>query len=131
MTTKQAQDAMKKYGSANRAGRALHVHHSAICRALAKGEQAAASDTLLSVDAAIAPHDIVGSALKIVEAIPAGQVKPDIVVRRELNVSEERWRRARGSIRLSGFSYQMPDKAFVWGRKATITTLSARMKEIL
>jgi hypothetical protein len=90
----------------------------------------ASPSNLLTVDAVVAPHDSVARALDAVRAIPAGRLLPDDALRREVGVGNDRWRSVRGSARLAGFWYALPDRALVWGQKATIAALAAKMKEV-
>jgi len=85
----------------------------------------------LSIEDVVAPHDKVGEALSKIKSIPAGQLMDDETLRKEVSISNDRWRRARGSTRLAGLWYILPDKSYVWGQKSTIASLDARLKEVL
>ena len=95
------------------------------------GNDASTSLKTRSVSDIIAPHDIVGKALALISKIPRGEVMEDDMFRKELVVGDSKWRRAKGSTRLSGFWYVMPDKSMVWGQKATISMVAEKMKDIM
>lgn len=84
-----------------------------------------------SIESAIQPHDKVALVLGIVKGIPAGQLMADDTVRKEIGVGGDRWRAIRGSTRLSGLWYKMPDGTLVWGQKATVAQVEARIREVL
>jgi hypothetical protein len=109
--------------------RVLGVRAVQVVRKAGPMDEASAS-SLLTVDAVVAPHDSVARALDAVRAIPAGRLLPDDALRREVGVGNDRWRSVRGSARLAGFWYALPDRALVWGQKATIAALAAKMKEV-
>ena len=83
-----------------------------------------------ALDDVVSKYDAVGDALLKVGAVPERQLISDDDLRRELGLGYDRWRRVRGSARLAGHWHQMPDKSLLWGRKATITTLAERLKEL-
>ena len=85
----------------------------------------------VSVNDLLKKHDMIGTAERIVRAIPSGQVMPDETLRKELNLGSERWRRAKGSNRLKGYWTALPDKTIVWGSTKTIESLEEQIKEIL
>ena len=78
----------------------------------------------------IKPHDKVGRVLEIIAEIPSGEFIDDETIRKEVSVSRDRWRSVRGSTRLAGHWYQMPDKSTVWGARDDIDSLDERIREI-
>lgn len=94
-----------------------------------KGATIMAGSTM-TVAEVLAKHDIIGMALQIVGAVDKGTVITDETLRKELNLGADRWRRARGSVRLSEHWTSLPDKSIVWGRKETVRSLEERIKEI-
>lgn len=140
MQKEEAQQAIEKYGSVAKASKAMGVGWHTLARALGKEEGGRCGrvhapfttpDADLSVAAVLASHDLVGRAVAIVGDIPAGKLRPDEQVRRELGVGHDRWKIVRGSARLSGHWLLLPDRTCVWGRKATIADVAERMKELL
>jgi len=93
-------------------------------------KESSMADTV-SVNDLLKKHDMIGMAEGIVKAVPSGQVMPDETLRNELKLGSERWRRAKGSIRLKGYWTALPDKSIVWGSTRTIESLEEQIKEIL
>lgn len=132
MNQSEAAALVKKHGNKEAAARASGVSARTIGRALGgKAMAVPVSAATVSLADIIRPHDMVGKAVAAVAGVPAGRLMTDEALRREVGVGDGRWRSVRGSARLSGHWYAMPDKSLVWGNKATITALSAKMKEIV
>jgi len=88
--------------------------------------------TLLNMDDVIKPHDSVGRVVEFLKKIPKGKFISDDALRKEVNLSREKWRRVRGSVRLAGYWYQCPDRTVIWsGDKNAISVLAERMKELV
>jgi len=87
-------------------------------------------DTLAVADV-LAGYDAVGKVLALVKEIPAGRLRKDDSLKTEIGVGSERWRAIRGSMRVSGYVYQLPNKEYVWGSKSTIAGIPARLRELL
>lgn len=94
------------------------------------GDGPEASASCLTVDSVLSQFDTVGRLLRLVCAIPSGSLRPDESLRSELSLGSDRWRRVSGSARLAGHWASLPDKSRVWGSKATIASVVAKLKEL-
>jgi len=145
MTRQDADALLKKHGTKAAAARAAGIPVSTFrdrLRSIAAAEArkaipAAEEPTgnthgaaLLSLDAVVKPFDIVGKALAIVTGLPDRKLMADSVLQRQIGIGEGRWRAARGSTRLAGYWYSLPDKSVAWGSKAAIVALGNRMREL-
>ena len=98
----------------------------------AKGAtQMAGNSEFMSIGEVLAKHDVIGQAEEIVKDIPAGQLMTDIALRQRLGLGSDRWKRARGSLRLNDYWTTLPDKSIMWGSKKTTESVAAQIKEIL
>ena len=68
--------------------------------------------------------------LAVVKKIPAGQVMNDNDVRVAVGISDQRWRKVRGSLRLNSCWMKLPGNAIVWGRESTIKNVTERIREL-
>lgn len=85
----------------------------------------------LSLSDVLAGYDSVGKVLELVREIPTGRLRKDESLRAELGIGEKKWSAVRNSIRVSGYVYQLPNKEYVWGSKATIAGIPAKLRELL
>lgn len=143
MTHEEATAQIRKYGSIRSAASALHCSRNTLRRALANGPSGTAPakpakakiapkqdlGMYKTIEQVLRPLDHVGTALEVVAAIPDGRIMEDDVLRRQVGISDIRWRAVRGSTRMSGHWIALPDKSTVWGAKKTINALGAKLKE--
>ena len=141
MTAKEAQRLVEMHGGYRAAERATGIDRKKLS-GIINGKQGGAMATaktaekpveqsnLMSVSDVIAPHDKVAGALKVITDIPQGKLMSDEALRKEVGVSDDKWRRVRGSVRLSGYWTVLPDKSMVWGSKQTVKTVADKIKEL-
>ncbi len=85
---------------------------------------------VLTIKDVVVQYDLVGKVIEQLSKLQPGEVWKDESLRMEMATGADRWRRATGSTRLAGYWEMLPDKSRVWGSKATITRLSAQIKEL-
>jgi len=83
----------------------------------------------VTMESLVAKFDQVGEVLAKIKVL-GNDFKYDEDMRKEVGIGDARWRRVRGSTRLAGMWYKMPDGALVWGQPARIKSLVARIKEL-
>jgi len=84
-----------------------------------------------SINDLVQGFDKVATILALLKTVPASETVDDEDLRVEAGVSQSQWPRTRGSTRLSGFWYKMPDNKTVWGTQAAIKNLIARIKVLV
>ena len=84
----------------------------------------------LRIDDAVRQHDKVCRVLDILKRLHPGELMRDTALRAEMQMGDTRWRRLKGSPRLGGCWYLMPDRSILWGQTGTIRELTERMKEL-